>query len=144
MPLRFLDAECLLPGTRAPSPPLAAAAQPSIAARWLRQSESLERDGKAGPAQALYVKIHGDFPNDPAAPQALYRLGILQAEPMNPLKNYRAARATFTRLLAEYPRSSRDTEARVWQATLTSYCFARTKPVVWGNVCGRLKTIYCG
>src|SRR5690349_19721270 len=110
-------------GRRAPSPPPAAAAQPSIAARWLRQAESLERDGKAGPAQALYVKIHGDLPNDPAAPQALYRLGILQAEPTNPLKHYRAARATFTRLLAEYPRSSRDTEARVWQAALTELLF---------------------
>jgi outer membrane protein assembly factor BamD (BamD/ComL family) len=34
-------------------------------------------------------------------------------------RDYRAARATFTRLLSEYPRSRWDTEARAWQAALT-------------------------
>jgi hypothetical protein len=67
----------------------------------------------------MYLKIQGEFPKDPAAAQALYRLGILQADPTNPLRDYRAARATFTRLLAEYPRSPCDADARAWQATLT-------------------------
>jgi TolA-binding protein len=95
------------------------ATQPSVAARSLHHAENLAREGQPGPAQALYVKIQGDFPNDPAAPRALYELGILQADPTNPLKDYRAARATFTRLLTEYPRSPWNSEARAWQATLT-------------------------
>lgn len=93
--------------------------QPTAAARSLKQADVLVRDGWPGAAQALYLNIPTEFPLDPSAPQALYRLGILQADPMNPSKDYRAARATFTRLLADYPRSSWDTEARAWQATLT-------------------------
>lgn len=81
------------------------AAPPSTAARSLEQAESLAREGKSGVAQQLYLKIRDDFPQDPAACQALYRLGVLQADPLNPQKDYRASRATFTRLLAEYPRS---------------------------------------
>lgn len=51
--------------------------------------------------------------------EALYRLGLLQADPTSGLRDYRAARDTFTRLLSEYPRSRWDAEARAWQATLT-------------------------
>ena len=54
---------------------------------------------------------------DPA--ETLYRLGLLQADPTSGIRDYRAARATFTRLLSEYPRSRWDAEARAWQATLT-------------------------
>ncbi|MFI5325449.1 MAG: tol-pal system YbgF family protein [Candidatus Rokuibacteriota bacterium] len=54
---------------------------------------------------------------DPA--EALYRLGLLQADPTSGIRDYRAARATFTRLLSEYPRSRWEAEARAWQATLT-------------------------
>ena len=32
---------------------------------------------------------------------ALYRLGLLQADPASGIRDYRAARATFTRLLSE-------------------------------------------
>lgn len=101
------------------SPAVAVAAPPTPAARSLRQAESLAREGRPGPAQDLYLRIREEFPQDPAACQALYRLGVLQADPLNPLKDYRAARTTFTRLLAEYPRSPWDTDARAWQATLT-------------------------
>ena len=93
--------------------------EPAPAARLLEQAETLAREGSSGPAQALYVKIRDDFPQDPAAAGALYHLGVLQADPTNALKDYRAARATFTRLLAEYPRSPWDVDARAWQATLT-------------------------
>jgi len=53
------------------------------------------------------------------AAETLYRLGLLQVDPTNGIRDYRAARATFTRLLSEYPRSRWDAEARAWQATLT-------------------------
>ena len=108
--------------TQAPAPAgptVAAPPTPTLASRSLRQAETLASDGQPGPAQVLYLKIHDDFPGDPAAAQALFRLGVLQADPTNPLKDYRAARATFTRLLSEYPRSPWDVDARAWQATLT-------------------------
>jgi hypothetical protein len=44
---------------------------------------------------------------------------LLQADPTSGIRDYRAARATFTRLLSEYPRSRWDAEARAWQSTLT-------------------------
>jgi len=44
---------------------------------------------------------------------------LLQADPASGIRDYLAARATFTRLLSEYPRSRRNAEARAWQATLT-------------------------
>ena len=53
------------------------------------------------------------------AAETLYRLGLLQADPTSGIRDYRAARATFTRLLSEYPRSPWEAEARAWQATLT-------------------------
>src|SRR5258705_415778 len=62
--------------------------------------------------------IRGGDPRFPPAPPALasrdktpdpaeklYQLGLLQADPTSGLRDYRAARATFTRLLSEYPRS---------------------------------------
>lgn len=58
-------------------------------------------------------------PREEVDAEALYRLGLSQADPTSPARDYRAARATFTRLLAECPRSGRDAEARAWQATLT-------------------------
>jgi hypothetical protein len=45
--------------------------------------------------------------------------GVSQADPTSSLRDYRAARATFTRLLIEFPGSRRTVEARAWQATLT-------------------------
>jgi hypothetical protein len=56
---------------------------------------------------------------EPDEAEVLYRQGLLQADPASGQRDYRAARATFTRLLSEYPRSRRDAEARAWQATLT-------------------------
>jgi hypothetical protein len=59
----------------------------------------------------------GEISTDPA--EALYRLGVRQADPGSGIRDYRAARATFTELLIQYPHSRRDAEARAWQATLT-------------------------
>jgi TolA-binding protein len=59
----------------------------------------------------------GEVPGDPA--ETLYRLGLRQADPTSGIRDYRAARATFTELLSRYPHSRRDAEARAWQATLT-------------------------
>ncbi|HYB69490.1 MAG TPA: hypothetical protein VEH80_02400 [Candidatus Bathyarchaeia archaeon] len=54
-----------------------------------------------------------------AEAEALYQLGVAQADPISPLRDYRAARATFTQFVAEFPQSAHTVEARAWQATLT-------------------------
>lgn len=84
------------------------------------------------PAEDKTVRPTGELRNDSRTAQAppertgreqaaetLYRLGLLQADPTSGIRDYRAARATFTRLLSEYPRSPWEAEARAWQATLT-------------------------
>ncbi len=78
-------------------------------------SEVRESESKAG--RGTPDRTGRERPGDPA--DALYRLGLLQADPTSGIRDYRAARATFTRLLSEYPRSRWDAEARAWQATLT-------------------------
>jgi hypothetical protein len=91
---------------------------------WLAPAASARRDvadgatPPAAPARPSTPPASAPPPGpDPA--EALYRLGLLQADPASGQRDYRAARATFTRLLSEYPRSRWDTEARAWQATLT-------------------------
>jgi hypothetical protein len=54
----------------------------------------------------------------PAGASALYGLGRLHADPTGGLRNYRAAQRAFARLLAEYPQSRWEAEARTWQAVL--------------------------
>jgi hypothetical protein len=58
-------------------------------------------------------------PGEEVDAEALYQLGLSQADPTSNARDYRAARATFTRLLIQFPRSRRNAEARAWQATLT-------------------------
>jgi hypothetical protein len=71
------------------------------------------------PPAAAHASAPPATPRGPDPAEALYQLGLLQADPASGQRDYRAARATFTRLLAEYPRSRWDAEARAWQATLT-------------------------
>lgn len=91
---------------------------------WLTPGASIRGDVASGtprpadPARPTMPPAAARPPQpDPA--EALYRLGLLQADPASGQRDYRAARATFTRLLSEYPRSRWDAEARAWQATLT-------------------------
>jgi len=92
--------------------------------RWASEEERIgrrpsgdARDGDMRAARPGPAAAGPDRPADPA--EALYRLGLLQADPTSGIRDYRAARATFTRLLSEHPRSRWDAEARAWQATLT-------------------------
>jgi TolA-binding protein len=85
--------------------------------RTARRPSGEAREGEAKTARGAPDRSGRERPDDPA--EALYRLGLLQADPTSGIRDYRAARATFTRLLSEYPRSRWDAEARAWQATLT-------------------------
>jgi hypothetical protein len=128
--LRALPALLLLAGcaaTRpAPSPVPAAIppavdpgpARPSPAARLTAYGDELAQRGEAREALLTYERVVRDYPADPAAPGALYCAGRIQAAAASPVRNYRAAQATFGRLLTEYPGSRWDADARAWKVVL--------------------------
>jgi TolA-binding protein len=91
----------------------------SEAERTVRHAEGLDRAGQPGAAADLYQQVVRQHPADQASAEALYRLGVLQADPRSPQRDYRAARVMFCGLLTDYPNSRWDTEARAWQAMLT-------------------------
>jgi hypothetical protein len=85
-----------------------------------RTAHPPDREAREGESKAARGTPDGpgrERPGDPA--DALYHLGLRQVDPTSGIRDYRAARATFTRLLSEYPRSRWEGEARAWQATLT-------------------------
>lgn len=88
------------------------------AAQLVAQGDDLARRGQARPALAAYERVLREHPGDPAGASALYGLGRLQADPAGGLRHYRAAQRAFARLLAEYPESRWETEARAWQGVL--------------------------
>ena len=88
------------------------------AARLVAHADDLAEQGHVQEASHAYERVVREYPTDPAAAAALYGLGRLQAAPASPLRNYRAAHATFSRLLAEYPQSRWEREARAWRAVL--------------------------
>ena len=59
----------------------------------------------------------------------------LQVDPTSGFRNYRAAHATFSRLLTDFPKSRWEADARAWRATLSDLLAreeeaARLKPQV--------------
>ena len=88
------------------------------AGQLIAHADDLARRGQARAALAAYERVLREHPADPAGAAALYGLGRLQADPAAGLRNYRAAQRTFSRLLADYPESRWEAEARTWQAVL--------------------------
>lgn len=88
------------------------------AGQLIAHADDLARRGQTRAALAAYERVLREHPGDPAGASALYGLGRLQADPAGGLRNYRAAQRTFSRLLADYPESRWEAEARTWQAVL--------------------------
>jgi len=88
------------------------------AGQLIAHADDLARRGQTRAALAAYERVLREHPGDPAGAAALYGLGRLQADPAGGLRNYRAAQRTFSRLLADYPESPWEAEARTWQAVL--------------------------
>jgi outer membrane protein assembly factor BamD (BamD/ComL family) len=88
------------------------------AGQLIAHADDLARHGQTRAALAAYERVLREHPGDPAGASALYGLGRLQADPAGGLRNYRAAQRTFSRLLADYPESRWEAEARTWQAVL--------------------------
>lgn len=88
------------------------------AGQLIAHADDLARRGQTRAALAAYERVLREHSGDPAGASALYGLGRLQADPAGGLRNYRAAQRTFSRLLADYPESRWEAEARTWQAVL--------------------------
>ena len=88
------------------------------AGQLIAHADDLARRGQTRAALAAYERVLREHPGDPAGASALFGLGRLQADPAGGLRNYRAAQRTFSRLLADYPESPWEAEARTWQAVL--------------------------
>ncbi len=93
-----------------------AAARPAV--RLTAEADDLVRRGEARAALAAYERVLREYPGDPAGAAALYGLGRLRTDPAGGLRSYRAAHRTFSRLLAEYPESRWEVEARAWRAVI--------------------------
>src|ERR1700693_3962735 len=92
---------------------------PSEAERLVARADALAGTGWEHAARALYERVLREYPGDPAAAPALYNLGRLQVDPTSGFRNYRAAHATFSRLLTDFPKSRWEADARAWRAPLT-------------------------
>ena len=95
------------------------AREPSEAEQLVARADTLAGTGWDHSARALYERVVREYPGDPAAAPALYNLGRLQVDPTSGFRNYRAAHATFSRLLTDFPKSRWEGEARAWRATLS-------------------------
>ena len=95
------------------------ASAPSEAEQLVARADTLAGTGWDHSARALYERVVREYPGDPAAAPALYNLGRIQVDPTSGFRNYRAAHATFSRLLTDFPNSRWEAEARAWRATLS-------------------------
>jgi outer membrane protein assembly factor BamD (BamD/ComL family) len=71
---------------------------------------------------------------------ALYGLGRLQADPAGGLRNYRAAQRAFARLLADYPESRWEADARAWQAVIGDLLAREAEAARLKDEAARLRT----
>jgi hypothetical protein len=92
---------------------------PSEAEQLVARADALAGKGWDHAARALYERVLREYPGDPASAPALYNLGRLQVDPTSGFRNYRAAHATFSRLLTDFPKSRWEADARAWRATLS-------------------------
>ena len=89
------------------------------AVQLIADADDLALRGQERAALAAYERVLREHPRDPAGASALYGLGRLQMAPADGLRNYRAAHRAFSRLLADYPESRWEAEARAWRAVVT-------------------------
>jgi hypothetical protein len=91
----------------------------SEAAKLVGRADELVREGQPSAARDLYARIVAEAPRDAVHARALHSLARLYVDPASGLRDYRAARQAFARLLTDYPHGEWESEARTWQAALT-------------------------
>ncbi len=90
----------------------------SESAQLLARADELVRQGQPGPARDLYAQVAAMPVRDAVHARALYNLARLYIDPSSRLRDYRAAKLAFERLLTEYPKGEWESDARAWQTAL--------------------------
>src|SRR6267143_6884739 len=90
----------------------------SESAQPLARADELVRQGQPGSARDLYAQIAAMPERDALHARALYNLARLYVDPSSGLRDYRAAKLAFERLLTGYPRGEWAPDARAWHAAL--------------------------
>ena len=112
----------------------------SEAAQMEGRADELVRGGQPSAARDLYARIVAEAPGDAVRARALHSLARLYVDPASGLRDYRAARQAFARLLTDYPNGEWDSEARTWQAALTELEAREAELVTREAEATRLKT----
>ena len=94
--------------------------------RLVAQADELVRNNSPRTARQVYRRVVHEYPHTPAAENALWGLGRLYVDPDGRLRDYSAAYAAFSRLIAEYPDGVHAADARAWQAALGELVRAQT------------------
>ena len=97
------------------------------ASRDLAEADRLAHSGSGRAARTLYRRVLRDARGTPAAAEALYGLGRLYVDPESGLRDYGSAHTAFSRLLREYPNSTRAAEARCWEAIIAELQRSQTE-----------------
>jgi TolA-binding protein len=95
--------------------------------RIVAEADDLVRNNSPRAARQLYRQVLREHPGTPAAENALYGLGRLYVDPDGKLRDYSAAYAAFSRLLAEYPDGVHAEDARAWHAALNELLRAQAE-----------------
>src|SRR5712691_8680998 len=90
----------------------------SESAQLVARADELVRQGQPGTARDLYAQVAAMPVRDTVHARALYNLARLYVDPSSRLRDYRAAKLAFERLLTEHPKSEWESDARAWQTAL--------------------------
>jgi hypothetical protein len=90
----------------------------SAAAQMVARADELLQQGQPGAARDLYARVAAEPARDAQHARALFDLARLYVDPSSALRDYRAARLAFDRLLREYPKGEWELDARAWRAAL--------------------------
>lgn len=112
----------------------------SEAAQLVGRADELVREGQPSSARDLYARIVAEAPGNAVHARALHSLARLYVDPASGLRDYRAAQLAFGRLLAEYPKSEWESEARAWQAALIELAAREAELVTREAEATRLKS----
>ena len=84
----------------------------SESAQLVARADELVRQGQPSAARDLYARVVAGDARGAVHAQALYNLARLYVDPSSGLRDYRAAKLAFERLLTEYPNAEWAPDAR--------------------------------
>ena len=99
-------------------------------AQLVARADELVRQGQQSAARDLYARVVAGGARGAVHAQALYNLARLHVDPSSGLRDYRAAKLVFERLLTEYPKGEWAADARAWHAALAELVAREAELVV--------------